>query len=254
MVERLSCIAGPNLELDEAAGMIQNICSKEQDHCLAIRFNATTGAYGAFLGCNVTEQASWALSRFGARDNKDTSTCSSMNGTIQRPTPPNLQASDCAVLLEQAGPEGTGLVTFIPAALSRSNSTANGKKTSPAMQVGVAFGAILIVLLVAFFILFRRARRNIKRKSVEVQEFQKSELEDNSEKLRLERVERMLQLDSLQRHELGDKAEVQQRSELENNERAELGSEGERYELPSAREELAELEDRSSDMVKGRTR
>ena len=58
MVERLNCIAGPGLELDDAAQTIQNVCGKGQTPCPGIKFNVTTGIYGAYLGCNVTEQAS----------------------------------------------------------------------------------------------------------------------------------------------------------------------------------------------------
>jgi hypothetical protein len=250
MVERLSCIAGPSLELDDAAQTMQNVCGNDQTRCPGIKFNVTTGIYGAYLGCNVTEQASWALNKFGA----DQGACSSINGTLQKPTPSKLQGGDCAVLLEQAGSEGTGLVTFTPTAFPKSNSSANGRRMSTAMQVGLAFGAIFILTLVAFFILFKRAQRKSKRKSVEVREFQKVELEDNSEKVRAERIDRMQQLDSSQRFELAGTSSSQKHTELEANGRVELGHEGERHELPSTGSELTELEGRSLDAGKAGAR
>ena len=65
MMARLQCVASSNRagELDEQRTNLINLCGREQALCRGISGNGTTGKYGAYTGCNVTEQLSWALNQ-----------------------------------------------------------------------------------------------------------------------------------------------------------------------------------------------
>jgi hypothetical protein len=242
MMEQARCVAKEKTN-SEARSLLINFCNRKemQLFCSGVRSNPMMAQLAAFHGCNSTEKVSWAFNKFTESKNNDPAACNSINGTTQQPIGSASQDSGCEDLLRQAGPEGTGTITYIPSPISKSNAVSNkeaeGIHLNTAAKAGIGVG---IAILFSFVIIaiFVRARRKKKSNLNEVKGFQKPELEDNSNTLKekvecldgLERIELDAQGDSVQRTELG----VSERSEMDvDGERHEIGVDGERYELPS---------------------
>jgi hypothetical protein len=251
MMEQARCIAKETTN-SEARSLLRNFCNRAEmePFCLGVKANLTIAQFPAFGGCNNTEKASWAFSKFTESKNNDPAACNSIDGTTQQPIGSKSQDSGCEDLLRQAGPEGTGTITYIPSPISKSNAVnnkeASGIHLKAAAKAGIGVG-ILTLFTFVIIAMFVRARRKKKSNLNEVKEFQKPELEDNSKTLEeraenldgSERIELDAQGDGVQRTELG----VSERQEMGVNgerheigvdgERYEIGVDGERYELPS---------------------
>jgi hypothetical protein len=136
------------------------------------------GKFGSFVGCAIEEKASWQLNQNFVNGTWNSTDCSSFGGTIQTPLQ-TAKNGDCAILLQQAGPEGTGLVTYTP--LFSTNSADRGETRGSSLTksqiIGICLGALCAVLLAIGLLFFLRHR---KKRNAETEEFEKAELPDSA--------------------------------------------------------------------------
>lgn len=114
--------------LDSAAyeGAFNYICAANDDYCVAIAHNATTGDYGGYSGCDPKDQLAWVANQYYLGNGKSSSACN-FDGlaTIQTAS----TASGCASLLSAVGSGGTGTVASPTAKATSVNSgTATSSK------------------------------------------------------------------------------------------------------------------------------
>jgi hypothetical protein len=106
------------------------------------------------------EQSSWILNRLFVSKNRDPGICTSAGGTVKSALPINRLQSDCQVLLQQAGPEGTGKVTNFPSPVKSPGDS--GRKLS-SLQIGLGVGLpIFASILGVIFVLYMRRKRRVK--------------------------------------------------------------------------------------------
>jgi len=201
-MESLGCIANSQLmlkaDLDQPQSLelgitnpsenqiVKNICPQNSSWCLGTAVNTTLGRYGTFSVCNSTERGSWILDQYYKSKNNDTSFCSSNGGIIKNSTLSSsnstAQAKICRTLLQQAGPEGTGIITFTPKADSYSDEQSH--RLSVPGEIGLAVGTVLLVILSTIATLVLLLKRKRKRKppatTASENEFTKAELPDNT--------------------------------------------------------------------------
>jgi hypothetical protein len=148
--------------------------------CFGTSTRSNEGKFGSFVGCTDDEKVAWEYNQDYINGGWNSTRCSSLGGMIQTPSP--TQASDCEILLRQAGPDGTGTVTYTPPVPTGIDSPKESKETSltELQKIGISLGAVFTAILVAAFLLFRWFRRKRKAKSTEIEEIQKAELPDSS--------------------------------------------------------------------------
>ena len=146
-----------------------DICNQTLQLCDGVADDEAQGIYGSFRTCRPLEKASWAKNQeYLAKRGNDAAQCSSLGGVITQPIPSASQASDCRVLLEQAGPAGTGTITFTPppptSGLEIEKS--QGSNLSANAKYGIAGGGVAFFILVSSAILFLyyRARQRQRTK------------------------------------------------------------------------------------------
>ena len=233
MMERLRCVADPDISPDQARAVITQICGADKSACPGLMSHPASGTYGAFKGCNTTERVSWALTKHLDMQNNDSAACSAVDGHYQQPKTSPSQDGECETLLRQTKPEGTGLVTFTPVAMSKNGKMGNltdGNDLTSAAKAGIGIGITLIILVITVVVVFIRHWKKQKAKSMlgSNDELGKAELEGTS-------ISRdgsgPVFLDGLEK------------TELEAHETVEMGNGRERFELPvGAQHELYELE------------
>jgi hypothetical protein len=244
------------MSTDKMRAAVDSICSKNPHFCQAVQGNSTAGVYGAFLGCSLAEVSSWIFTKV-VEEHNDSALCKSLAGTTQTPTSSPSQDSDCRILLDQAGPDGMGVVTYKPETKSTVNNSGikSGSKISTQAAVATGVGIFIGLILISILILAIRARRRRKggAKNNDLQEFGKAELEDNSNTIQTKGLtntdalgwsELLAEGDGSQRRELGADGPVEIDTDAKRFEIGgegamhEIGTEGEMYELPSGNERL----------------
>ncbi|KAF2666172.1 hypothetical protein BT63DRAFT_458535 [Microthyrium microscopicum] len=166
-----------NYPVPQENALKEGICKENPSWCLGSGSDPSVGQWGSFGGCNATERGSWILNRAFKAKNSDAGLCQSLNGTIIRSTvqdPPN----DCKIMLAQAGPQGTGEVTYSAPELSREKrpgdigdgATPSGSRIIPMVVVPV----VLLLFIIGLLLFYLRWRRNNMKKQDEV--FEKAEL------------------------------------------------------------------------------
>ena len=165
MMDNINCIANPMASLEETFISRKNLCDHDESLCFGTTFNSTEGRYGSFLMCNLTETASWIQQQNYIAHNNDSAACSSAEGAIQQATPSASLASDCQVLLRQAGSDGRGTITFTPSSESSSLHVFSPGKgelhTGAKIVIGVSIAgfAILCVVLGVYFWALRLSKK-----------------------------------------------------------------------------------------------
>jgi X8 domain len=182
MQDSLQCIY--NSTDPEAFGVYRQFCSKSWDAflCSGAANNYTTGVFGAYNECTHPQFQSWILNQLYLSKGKDPSACTSANGTLQSAVKPRYPKSNCDILLRQAGPVGTGRITFTPDPLKEALIETNGSSSSK-LKLGLAIGVTIFVLLVtglSFGYYYRRRRRAKRSEVTETETEDKSELPDTS--------------------------------------------------------------------------
>jgi hypothetical protein len=112
MMENINCITNPMATMEDTSNWRKTLCSDDEPMCFGSTFNSTEGRYGSFLTCNLTENASWVQQQNYIAHGNDSAACRSAGGVIQHATLLASLASDCQVLLRQAGLDGRGKITI----------------------------------------------------------------------------------------------------------------------------------------------
>jgi hypothetical protein len=185
MMENINCISNPMATMEDTFISRKKICDDDPSMCSGIAFNSTEGRFGSFLMCNLTENASWAQQQNYRAHNNDSAACTSAGGIIQQATPLASMASDCQVLLPQAGSDGQGTITFTPTSAPTGRNTQVAFDTGDlytGTKVGIGVGMSLFTILSLVLGIFLWARRRRKRAALLSQEdeFRKAELADTS--------------------------------------------------------------------------
>ena len=195
MMQSLECIWNGNATDQTISNGITQICSADDVACYGVYTNSTNGTYGAFSACNETEVGSWALNQWYLQQAGNEAACSSLGGIIQSPTTGAAQATDCSIMLQQAGSLGTGTITSTPSPPATAASTSSGAAstgpgtgaTSPGGHSKLSGGAIagIVIALVAGIggvaaaLLWRRRRAQAAGKAAPPDPVLKPELPDN---------------------------------------------------------------------------
>ena len=96
---------------------MRRLCTADPAFCRAVTSDGRAGFYPSYRFCNMTERAGWALNQqYLAAGGNDPSACAAAGGEAQDPTPARMAGPECEALLRQAGPAGTGTITFTPGA------------------------------------------------------------------------------------------------------------------------------------------
>jgi hypothetical protein len=221
MMNSMGCVAkqDQNPNITEFAFRMERLCQSNDARCHGTRRNASVGIYDSYVWCTTFQQGSWKINQLYTSQGNNASVCSAYGGVTQQPTPLESQDSDCQVLLRQAGPQGTGSVTYFPsiATMRRSSDSDKRDPLTSASKTGIGVGVaiascIVIASIVAFFIRARRKARNATKESGV--EDEKAELDGQGSS-----INQPTQLDSREISELGGL------------ERSEMGGGGEVYEL-----------------------
>lgn len=200
MMQSLGCVANATASSSDNSDSVSAVCDLDMTACLGVSTNATTGDYGAFTVCNQTEQISWILNQYYESQNHDASACSKVGGILQSSVTGAAVATDCSIMLQQAGAAGTGTITSTPSPPatvtsgvsgytgSGGNGTSspnNGASTlSGGAIAGIVIGVIALFAAVggigAFLIWqHRKAKRKMIKQVPEPDPVLKPELADN---------------------------------------------------------------------------
>jgi hypothetical protein len=243
MMDTLSCIPSPNATMEEIILTYNKMCLSGNSSCPGVKLNATEGRYDSFNLCNYTERASWAHQLNYIAQGNESAACSAQGGIIRQATPSASLPTDCQVLLRQAGPEGTGTITFEPATVAtKSGSSSSSSRTvlKSGAKAGIVTGVCTFVILsvaIGVYIWLRKGKmgKNNLLPEAAGNGFQKAELADTqmspAEKAQVDSIEATELPGSDGRRELRGKEVI-------------LEIEGEHtiVELPTASNEPAELD------------
>jgi 1,3-beta-glucanosyltransferase GAS1 len=252
MVESSGCIADKDGDLLSISLNRSAICDKNEIWCKAWGGRVSTGEYGSFYPCSFIDKASWTLNQYYLSQGNDTAACQSFGGVPRKPVEEISQSNECQVLLKQAGPDGTGTITYIPSATTRLDKQIS--RTSDGLpgglprgaKIGIAVGsvAISILLLLATLVIFGRLR---KRKNIanENPGYDKPELDGNLAKTGTERPG-VIQIDSGEIRELEGSLPLEMHAndksiEIDGSPRVEMSTGDERHELSSTRSPRVEM-------------
>ena len=135
MVQNLTCVAKANLDNTTSTNLFNYLCDPHTgNYCGGIHANASTGVYGAYSGCNATEQLSWAMNQLYLNQtaNNNANACD-FNGAATKQS--GKANGNCQALVSQAGPAGTGVVTSSPSGTSSSSSSSSTKSSAGLVTV-----------------------------------------------------------------------------------------------------------------------
>ena len=124
MYQNLTCVAKSGISATAIQAQYEFLCDPANgNNCAGVTANGTTGAYGAYSGCNDTQRISWSMDYFyqnQTKTNPDNKNPCNFKGNAVKKTP---QAPDsCKALASQAGAAGTGVVTSAPTGTASSKS------------------------------------------------------------------------------------------------------------------------------------
>jgi hypothetical protein len=211
MMETLHCTLNNKTSPATAKKKFNEICEDNVDNCRAINFRAKQGEFGSYAGCVQQERVSWQFNQNFVKGTWNATDCISSGGEVQTPSPTE-ETSECGVLLRQAGPEGTGTITYTPTTSAEliKNHEIRGNSLTKSQQIGISVGLLFTIILLTAFLFLWRYRRTKKIRPLEVSEFEKSELPDNS-------IERQVKIDI-------HPANLDADCELDGNEKLELAA------------------------------
>ena len=167
MMQSLSCVKNPTIPIETALSTRMKLCKQDKKWCVPHFGDTHKGVYHSYYMCNGTERVSWVLERFYLAYNRDATACVQGGGVLQQPTPPERMDGMCRTLLAQAGPDGTGNVTYNPYPLGADASVPPAPERQGGLEsaaskaaVGVAVGALAaLAALLAWLCVRRRWRR-----------------------------------------------------------------------------------------------
>lgn len=100
----LSCVVSDDVDEEDYSDLFSYIC--DQVSCDAITGNGSTGAYGAFVGCNPQQQLNYVLNLYYEQNSADSNACG-FSGSASLNTAAST-ASSCAAIYSSVGSSGTG--------------------------------------------------------------------------------------------------------------------------------------------------
>jgi hypothetical protein len=167
MMRSLDCHMS-NVPRNQTNTVYKGLCEKDPLLCSGVQRNFTSGIYGAFGQCNITEVASWVTNQRFLSQGKDPTACAAVNGTIQQAVPSASQGSRCKMLLSQAKSDGSGTITAFPDYDDESTAFNSGKSKTT-FSTGTKVGITISLIVVGSFIIgatvwFQR-RRTAKKKA-----------------------------------------------------------------------------------------
>lgn len=145
MVESLSCALRDSVEEEDYDELFSTVCGMDDEVCLGLQANATTGTYGAYSMCNPQEKLSFAFNRYYVSQNSNPSACDFDGAaTTKRPVTPE---GECRDLIDEAGADGTGTITSTASRPNRSETSeaAAGMVTVPTLDTGVLSLGLYVV-------------------------------------------------------------------------------------------------------------
>lgn len=157
MTKSLRCVADPKISLPTLEDTKDKLCAQNEDLCKAVDIDSHAGHFGAYQMCNTTEKASWVFNQFHLSTG-DQSVCGSSGGLLQKEIPDKDISTNCKIFLKQAGPNGTGTVTFDPVDKSPRNFEVGPDTLSTGKKVGIGIGVLSGVLVLAVFLIWLRKR------------------------------------------------------------------------------------------------
>lgn len=168
MMQTLSCVATSNASSNAITQTLSTICAPNSPSCVGTQANSTTGSYGAFSVCNDTERASWDFNQHFLLLGGNEPACTQLGGILQKPAAH--EASDCSILLRQAGSDGTGTVTSTPMAPTSTSGSGSGASDSPLSAsvkaaIGTSIGLIVVLLCLVLLLLHQRQRQQQREKN-----------------------------------------------------------------------------------------
>lgn len=137
MVNSLSCVAKTGISGAAIADLFNYICGNDNNACIGINSNATTGTYGAYSMCDAYQQLSFAMNSY-YNDNKKAATACDFNGNAT--TQAASTASSCSSVLSAAGSAGTGSVTAVPTGAGSVSGSSTGSGSSQSSSKSAAGG------------------------------------------------------------------------------------------------------------------
>jgi hypothetical protein len=159
MARTLACGADPSHNISAIYLSMRHICTTKPAYCRAVTSSGPEGFYPPYRFCNITERAGWAFNQnYLASNSTGAAACAAAGGLLQEPTPPRMAGPECDALLRQAGPSGTGVITFTPGA-SAGHPPAGGGGARVGSIVGGVLAAVAAVAVAAGLALWHRARR-----------------------------------------------------------------------------------------------
>jgi hypothetical protein len=226
--------------------LVESACAQNASWCLGSETNTNTGQYGTFSVCNSTERGSWIMDQMYKGMKKNTTICTSIGGVLIPTADSTAQSDDCRTILAQAGPQGTGVVTY--SSLSNGKRLMHGGLTS-SEKIGLAIGIVLGVVFLAATILwlYRRKRTALSsehNKEVGTDSFGKVELPVNpssTDKNMVGKAELPYNPVSLNKKWASEVKEIEQ-VEIDGKEKFELDADMGYIELPTDYHTRVELE------------
>ncbi|KAH7323683.1 Glucanosyltransferase-domain-containing protein [Rhexocercosporidium sp. MPI-PUGE-AT-0058] len=168
MMNSLSCVVPEAIPIAAVPSQISDVCDLNATYCLGIAANGTIGKYGAYSGCSLYQQYSWALNRLTINQvaHRNSTTCNF--SSWGRSQTSSISAS-CSPLLSQAGVLGEGTVKLqssVPTSSKPATFTHVDGSPEPSPSslsssgiAAVAVGAaIFMSMIIGSIILWRRKK------------------------------------------------------------------------------------------------
>ncbi|KAJ5622755.1 hypothetical protein N7490_011360 [Penicillium lividum] len=144
-----ACVPDSSLSDAKLGKLLSLVCGYTD--CSGIDANGTTGDYGAYSMCGVTDQLAFALNKYYSQESESASACSFGGSASTKAT--TAATGTCSSQIKQAGTAGTGTVTTEATATADSSSGSSSSSSSggsPAsMHQSVAFGSLQIGAYIA---------------------------------------------------------------------------------------------------------
>ena len=131
------CAANPNLSANNISSLFGYICGDLSVDCSGINANGNApGQYGAFSPCNDTVKLSFLMNKYYNSQNKEAAACNFGGAATTRSAIP--ATGTCSDLINEAGADGTGIITSTAGAVS--NGGANGTNSNGSTSKSAASG------------------------------------------------------------------------------------------------------------------
>jgi X8 domain len=164
MMQSLQCVANPSVSIESLTATRSKLCKQNRDLCGGAETDPENGRHGSYALCNMTEKASWVINKFYLSLNGDKSSCTSSGGLL-REGQVNGTSVDCKNYLDQAGPEGTGIVTY--RTKEAQMNVTDGHSIGTGAKAGIAIGVIGALALAIVLVLWRLIMKKRKKQKLE---------------------------------------------------------------------------------------